>query len=45
MVLICYKYKKVLLPKCFNTTKQKYDFENKLKQLVNENYNHCHMAD
>ena len=45
MILICYEYKKVLLPKCFNTTKQKCDFENKLKQLVNENYNHCHIAD
>lgn len=44
MELICCKYNKIPLPECFSITKQKWDFENKLNQLANENYNNCQIA-
>lgn len=42
--LIYCKYNDISLLEYFDTTKQKREFENKLSQLVNENYNNCQIA-
>lgn len=43
--LIYCKYNDISLLEYFDTAKQKHEFENKLSQLVNENYNNCQITD